>query len=149
MSRSAEVARQAANATTIDMRALTLAEARVIRWFADQVGESRGLRLEDLEDTMVEEIRDEHFTLRFQKRGHPPSSFIDSYLGPCAAARDADGANLTLTLWLNLDGSPFELRVRRLETGPVQRPDWASLRSMTPEEFARLLELSDAADSAT
>ena len=122
----------------------------VIRWFADQVDESKGLRLlEVLEDTMVEEIRDEYLTLRFQKWGHPPDSFIDSYLGSYAAARDADGASLALTLWLNLDGSLFELRVRRLEAGPVQRPDWANLRVVTPDEFARLLKLGDAADSAT
>ena len=63
--------------TTITMRALTPDEAQVIRWFAARAGESaRRTLLEDLEDTMVEEIRDEHVTLRFRRWGHPPESFI-------------------------------------------------------------------------
>jgi hypothetical protein len=123
------------------MRALTPAETCVLRWFAGQIGESEGLRLlKDLENTTVEEVRDEHLALRFHKWGHPPDSFIDSYPASYATARDADGANLDVTLWLNLDGSPCELHVRRLETGPVQRPDWASLRGVPPGEFARFLK---------
>src|SRR5262245_29058919 len=128
------------------MRALTLDEMRVMRWFADHVGESGRLSLlEDLEDTMVEEIRDEHLTLRFQKWGDP-SDGIDSYMRSFATASDADGADLALTLWLNLDGSPYELHVRRLEAGPVQNPDWANLRAVTREEFVRFLEKLSAAN---
>lgn len=121
------------------MRALTPDEALVIRWFADHIGESRSLSLlEDLEDTMVEEIRDVHLTLRFQRWGYPPEGFEDSYPGSYATARDADGASLRLTLLLNLDGSPFELHVYRVGAGSVQRPDWASLRAVAPEEFPGL-----------
>ena len=90
---------------------------------------------------MVEETRDEHVTLHFQRWGHPPESFIDSYVGPSAIAQDVDGANLALTLWLNLDGSPFELRVRRLEGGPVQRPDWATLRAYDARGIRRLFAI--------
>jgi hypothetical protein len=98
---------------------------------------------------MVEEVRDERLTLRFHRGGHPPDSFIDSYFGPFAAARDADGANLDVTMWRNLDGSPSELKVRRCDGGPVQSPDWASLRAKTSEEFAGSLKLSDSPASAT
>lgn len=134
----------------MDMRPLTPAEAQIIRWFAAQVGESEGLRLlEDLGDTMVEEIRDEHLTLRFYRRGHPPGSYIDSCLGPSATALDADGATLALAMLRNLDGSPFEIQVRRREGGPVQGPDWATLRAWTPEQFVQPLKVSDTAASAT
>jgi hypothetical protein len=40
------------------------------------------------------------------------------------------------------DGALYELQVRRLKTGPVQRPDWASVRGVALEEFARLLKSS-------
>lgn len=136
--------------TTINMRALTPGETDVIRWFATRVGESEGLRLlEDLEDTIVEEICNEHLTLRFHTSGCSTRGSEDTYPASFATAQDADGGNLGLTLWLNLDGTLHKLNVSRVDTGPVQRPDWASLRAMTPEEFARLLKLSDAADSAT
>ena len=132
------------------MRALTPGETHVIRWFAARVGESPGLRLlGDLEDTMVEEIRNEHLTLRFHISGRSPVGFEDTYPASFAAARDADGGNLTLTLWLDLDGTLYCLNVSRADTGPVQRPDWANLRAMTPEDFTRSLKLSDAAESAT
>jgi len=132
------------------MRALTPGETDVIRWFAVREGESAGLRLlEDLDDTKVEEIRNEHLRLRFHLSGRSPLGFEDTYPASFASALDADGGSLVLILWLDLDGTLYELHVSRVDAGPVQRPDWSNLRAMPREEFARLLKLSDAADSAT
>ena len=132
------------------MRALTPAESHVIRWFAGRVGESQGQRLlEDVDDAMVEEIRNEHLTLRFRVWGYPPLGPEGSYPALFATALDADGANLAVSLWLHEEGGLHELKVSRFKTGPVQDPDWASLRGVAPEEFARLLNLSGTDNSAT
>jgi len=124
------------------VRALTPAETQVIRWFAVRVGESARRRLlEDLADTMVEETRDEHVTLRFYISGRSPLGFEDTYPASFASALDADGGNLVLALWLDLDGTLYELHVSRVATGPVQRPDWANLSAMTREEFLPASEI--------
>ena len=125
------------------MRALTPTESHAIQWFVGRVSESEGQRLlEDVENAMVEEIRSEHLTLRFHVWGYPPTSFEDTYPAAFAIALDTDGANLAVTLWLDLEGGLHQLNVFRLETGPVQDPDWASIRVAAPEEFARLMKES-------
>ncbi len=111
-------------------------------WFAQQVDEpQRQSLLKDLDAASAEEIRDEQLTIRFEIRGYarPPYRF-ERPLPVDAAVLDADGARLAVVLSTDENGRLFELQVVRFETGPLLRPDWATLRVSRPGEVIRLNE---------
>jgi hypothetical protein len=95
--------------------------------------------LADLDRAVAEEILDEHFTVRFQVEGYtrPPYRF-ERPLPVDACVLDADGAKLDVSVSLDENGRLFALQVLRFEAGPVQRPDWTTLRALQPGEKVSL-----------
>ena len=122
------------------MRPLTASEISVIRWFAERTDESqRQSLLSDLEKATVEEIRDEQLALRFGIDGYsPPTDRYERPLPIHAAVLDADGATLDVELLTDHNGRLARLDVFRYEQGPVQGPDWTTLRLRRPDEVVQL-----------
>ena len=121
------------------MRPLSAVEREVVGWVAQRVDESqRRDLLGDLDKATAEEIRDEHLTLRFHLDGYtrPPYRFERPL--PSATVVDRDGAKLDVTVSLDENGRLFELQVIRFEHGPVQGPDWTTLRDYEPGEVISL-----------
>jgi hypothetical protein len=122
------------------MRPPTTSEITVIRWFAERTDESqRQSLLNDLDKASVEEIRDEQLAIRFEIEGYsPPTDRYERPLPIPAAVLDTDGANLDVELLTDQNGRLARLDVFRYEQGPVQGPDWATLRLRRPDEVVQL-----------
>jgi len=122
------------------MRPVTTVEREVVRWFAARASQLQRERvLSDLEQAQVEETRDEHLTIRFQVEGYtrPPYRF-ERPLPVNACALDSDGAKLDVSVSLDENDRLFQLQVLRFEAGPVQGPDWTTLRELSPGEIVNL-----------
>ena len=95
--------------------------------------------LVDLAKATVEEIRDEQLALRFDIDGYtPPSDRYERPLPIHAAVLDTDGATLDVELLTDHNGRLARLDVFRYEQGPVQGPDWTTLRLRRPDEVVQL-----------
>jgi hypothetical protein len=132
-----------------DVRPLTDVEKRVVRWFAEHVGESqRRSLLSDLDQSSAEEIHDEHLTIRFHIDGYPRPSYRGERPLPVdATVSDADGVRLAVILAADEDERLFELQVLRFEPGPVLGPNWATLGLCAPGEVINLGTYSTEAQS--
>jgi len=124
------------------MRPLSEEEISVVRWFVERTDEpQRQCLLADLDKASAEEIHDDQLTIRFDIDGYVrPPHRPERPLPIDAAVLDADGATLAVVLSTDEGGRLFELQVIRFERGPVLRPDWATLRLLTPGEVIRLNE---------
>ncbi len=122
------------------MRPPTASEIAVIRWFAERTDEShRQSLLADLEKATVKEIRDEQLALRFEIDGYvAPTERYERPLPIHAAVLDTDGATLDVALLVDQHGRLAGLDVFRYEQGPVQGPDWSTLRLRRPDEVFEL-----------
>ena len=122
------------------MRPPTTSEIAVIRWFAERMDESqRRSLLNDLDNATVEETHDEQLALRFEIEGYvAPTDLYERPLPIHAAVLDMDGATLDVELLTDQNGRLARLDVFRYEQGPVQGPDWTTLRLRRPDELVQL-----------
>jgi hypothetical protein len=122
------------------MRAVTTVEREIVRWFAARANELQRERvLSDLDQAQAEETRDKHLTIQFQVEGYTRLPYrVEHPLLVNACVLDFDGAKLDVSVSLDENDRLFQLQVLRFEDGPVQGPDWTTLRELSPGEIVYL-----------